>query len=123
MIDYLQEFEAFIGKQQLSAKQKEFVATRGTGGPAVRDGRAPGDGGMIAGSSSIPDRCIGRFAGNLALCQPEQCLTAFLEAMPPLRHQSPVGYAARQDSSDYVRGHSEIIDDDRCKVISRLHRR
>jgi hypothetical protein len=29
MIDYLQEFETFIGKQQLSAKQKEFVATRG----------------------------------------------------------------------------------------------
>jgi DNA repair protein SbcD/Mre11 len=29
MIDYLQEFEGFIGKQQLSAKQKEFVATRG----------------------------------------------------------------------------------------------
>ena len=29
MIDYLQEFGEFIGKQQLSAKQKEFVATRG----------------------------------------------------------------------------------------------
>jgi DNA repair exonuclease SbcCD nuclease subunit len=29
MIDYLQEFEAFIGKQQLSAKQKEFVACHG----------------------------------------------------------------------------------------------
>ncbi|MHB8163227.1 MAG: metallophosphoesterase family protein [Methanoregula sp.] len=29
MIDYLQEFDGFIGKQQLSAKQKEFVATRG----------------------------------------------------------------------------------------------
>jgi DNA repair exonuclease SbcCD nuclease subunit len=29
MIDYLQEFEGFIAKQQLSAKQKEFVATRG----------------------------------------------------------------------------------------------
>jgi exonuclease SbcD len=29
MIDYLQEFGEFIGKQQLSAKQKEFVLTRG----------------------------------------------------------------------------------------------
>jgi len=29
LIDYLQEFEAFIGKQQLSAKQKEFVACHG----------------------------------------------------------------------------------------------
>ncbi len=29
MIDYLQEFGEFIGKKQLSAKQKEFVATRG----------------------------------------------------------------------------------------------
>ncbi len=29
MIDYLQEFGEFIGKQQLSAKQKEFVAIRG----------------------------------------------------------------------------------------------
>ena len=29
LIDYLQEFEAFIGKQQLSAKQKEFVASHG----------------------------------------------------------------------------------------------
>jgi hypothetical protein len=29
MIDYLQEFEAFIGKQQLSAKQKEFVGRYG----------------------------------------------------------------------------------------------
>jgi len=29
MIDYLQEFEAFIGKQQLSAKQKEFVVCHG----------------------------------------------------------------------------------------------
>jgi len=29
LIDYLQEFGEFIGKQQLSAKQKEFVATRG----------------------------------------------------------------------------------------------
>jgi len=29
MIDYLQEFGEFIGKQQLSARQKEFVATRG----------------------------------------------------------------------------------------------
>jgi len=29
LIDYLQEFETFIGKQQLSAKQKEFVASHG----------------------------------------------------------------------------------------------
>jgi hypothetical protein len=29
LIDYLQEFETFIGKQQLSAKQKEFVACHG----------------------------------------------------------------------------------------------
>ncbi len=29
MIDYLQEFEAFIGKQQLTAKQKEFALARG----------------------------------------------------------------------------------------------
>jgi exonuclease SbcD len=29
MIDYLQEFDAFIGQKQLSAKQKEFVACRG----------------------------------------------------------------------------------------------
>ena len=29
MIDYLQEFGEFIGKQQLSAKQKEFALTRG----------------------------------------------------------------------------------------------
>ena len=29
LIDYLQEFEAFIGKQQISAKQKEFVASHG----------------------------------------------------------------------------------------------
>jgi DNA repair protein SbcD/Mre11 len=29
MIDYLQEFDGFIGKQQLSAKQKEFALTRG----------------------------------------------------------------------------------------------
>ncbi|MGA2121496.1 MAG: DNA repair exonuclease [Methanoregula sp.] len=29
MIDYLQEYGEFIGKQQLSAKQKEFVLTRG----------------------------------------------------------------------------------------------
>lgn len=29
MIDYLQEFEGFIGKRQLSAKQKEFALTRG----------------------------------------------------------------------------------------------
>jgi len=29
MIDYLQEFEAFLGKQQLSAKQKEFALSRG----------------------------------------------------------------------------------------------
>jgi len=29
LIDYLQEFEAFIGKQQLSAKQKEFVGRYG----------------------------------------------------------------------------------------------
>jgi DNA repair exonuclease SbcCD nuclease subunit len=29
LIDYLQEFEGFIAKQQLSVKQKEFVATRG----------------------------------------------------------------------------------------------
>ena len=29
LIDYLQEFEAFIGKQQLSAKQREFVASHG----------------------------------------------------------------------------------------------
>jgi DNA repair exonuclease SbcCD nuclease subunit len=29
MIDYLQEFDAFIDKQQLSGKQREFVATHG----------------------------------------------------------------------------------------------
>jgi hypothetical protein len=29
MIDYLQEFGEFIGKQQLSTKQKEFALTRG----------------------------------------------------------------------------------------------
>jgi 1,6-anhydro-N-acetylmuramate kinase len=29
LIDYLQEFETFIGKQQLSAKQKEFVMCHG----------------------------------------------------------------------------------------------
>jgi DNA repair protein SbcD/Mre11 len=29
MIDYLQEFDAFIGKRQLSAKQREFVARHG----------------------------------------------------------------------------------------------
>jgi exonuclease SbcD len=29
IIDYLQEFETFIGKQQLSAKQREFVSSRG----------------------------------------------------------------------------------------------
>jgi len=29
MIDYLQEFDAFIGKQQLSAKQKAFALARG----------------------------------------------------------------------------------------------
>jgi DNA repair exonuclease SbcCD nuclease subunit len=29
MIDYLQEFDAFIGKQQLSAKQKEFIGKCG----------------------------------------------------------------------------------------------
>jgi DNA repair exonuclease SbcCD nuclease subunit len=29
MIDYLQEFEAFLGKQQLSAKQRKFVASHG----------------------------------------------------------------------------------------------
>jgi hypothetical protein len=29
MIDYLQEFEGFIGKKQLSAKQKEFALSRG----------------------------------------------------------------------------------------------
>jgi hypothetical protein len=29
IIDYLQEFETFIGKQQLSAKQREFVASHG----------------------------------------------------------------------------------------------
>ena len=29
MIDYLQEFEGFIGKQQISAKQKEFALSRG----------------------------------------------------------------------------------------------
>ena len=29
MIDYLQEFDTFIGKQQLSAKQREFVARHG----------------------------------------------------------------------------------------------
>jgi DNA repair exonuclease SbcCD nuclease subunit len=29
LIDYLQEFEAFIGKQQISAKQREFVASHG----------------------------------------------------------------------------------------------
>jgi hypothetical protein len=29
MIDYLQEFDAFIGQKQLSAKQKEFVALHG----------------------------------------------------------------------------------------------
>jgi len=29
LIDYLQEFGEFIGRQQISAKQKEFVATRG----------------------------------------------------------------------------------------------
>ena len=29
LIDYLQEFDGFIGQKQLSAKQKEFVATRG----------------------------------------------------------------------------------------------
>jgi DNA repair exonuclease SbcCD nuclease subunit len=29
LIDYLQEFEAFLGKQQLSAKQKEFVTSHG----------------------------------------------------------------------------------------------
>ncbi len=29
MIDYLQEFEGFVGKQQISAKQKAFVAARG----------------------------------------------------------------------------------------------
>ena len=46
MIDYLQEFGEFIGKKQLSAKQKEFALTRGQGSAAVRDGRAPGDGGM-----------------------------------------------------------------------------
>ena len=29
MIDYLQEFSAFVGKQQLSAKQKEFIGRCG----------------------------------------------------------------------------------------------
>jgi len=29
IIDYLQEFETFIGKQQISAKQREFVASHG----------------------------------------------------------------------------------------------
>jgi hypothetical protein len=29
LIDYLQEFDAFIGKRQLSAKQREFVARQG----------------------------------------------------------------------------------------------
>ena len=29
MIDYLQEFEGFVGKHQLSAKQKEFALLRG----------------------------------------------------------------------------------------------
>jgi len=29
LIDYLQEFDAFIGQKQLSAKQKEFVASHG----------------------------------------------------------------------------------------------
>jgi len=29
IIDYLQEFDAFLGKQQLSAKQREFVACHG----------------------------------------------------------------------------------------------
>jgi hypothetical protein len=29
MVDYLQEFGAFVGKQQISAKQKEFALTRG----------------------------------------------------------------------------------------------
>jgi DNA repair exonuclease SbcCD nuclease subunit len=29
MIDYLQEFDAFIGQKQLSAKQREFVASHG----------------------------------------------------------------------------------------------
>lgn len=29
MIDYLQEFEGFIGKQQISAKQKEFALAKG----------------------------------------------------------------------------------------------
>lgn len=29
MIDYLQEFDGFVGKQQLSAKQKEFALARG----------------------------------------------------------------------------------------------
>jgi hypothetical protein len=29
MIDYLQEFGEFIGKQQLSVKQKEFALARG----------------------------------------------------------------------------------------------
>jgi hypothetical protein len=29
MIDYLQEFEGFVTKQQLSARQKEYALSRG----------------------------------------------------------------------------------------------
>ena len=46
MIDYLKEFETFIGKQQLVCKTEGIRCIPRAGGPAVRDGRAPGDGGM-----------------------------------------------------------------------------
>ena len=47
MIDYLKEFDAFIGKQQTFGKTEGIHRVPRAGSAAVRDGRAPGDGGMI----------------------------------------------------------------------------
>ena len=46
LIDYLQEFDTFIGKRQLP-RSRGVCHPSWSGGAAVRDGRAPGDRGMI----------------------------------------------------------------------------
>ncbi len=60
MIDYLQEFDTFIGKRQTFREAEGVRCVPRAGGVAVRDGRAPGDGGMIA--IKARENCSGDFA-------------------------------------------------------------